>query len=209
MKGCGIILSPLDRFTHAPIEHLYSLPFVEHVLCDIGVLTDSRPLYFDYAPFMNDKGLLQSPKELAEFLVWLSDKRITSYAEIGVHYGTTWNVITAYLRRLGLTHSYGIDPNPPREILFPEMVYLQGTSEQHKLQVDLVFIDGDHSYSWAKRDYVNTDASYYAFHDIYDTDVARHCKPSCADFYHEIKKEYNYTEFSYKSGAFGIGVVYV
>lgn len=210
MKGYGIILlqQALKRIDAAPLDHLLSVPFVEHIICDVGVLTDNRPLYGDYYPFSNSYGMLQSPFELSRFLIWLSDKSIKTYVEVGLHYGTTWNVITAYLRRFGLTKSYGIDPHKPVHALwYDEMEYLKGTTYDHKLTCDLVFIDGDHRYDWAEADYANTSARLYAFHDIYDDDVAGAYHPSCADFYHAVKGN-NFIEFNYKQGSFGIGVMY-
>lgn len=210
MKGYGKhLLQIIPAFDNVPIECLQSVEYIEFVLCKIGVQQDSRDLYGGYAPFQVEHGMLQSPHELARLLLFLSTKKIESYCEIGIHNGVTWSIVTAYLRRFDLKSSYGLDIQPFTSLLpYPEMQFLLGTSERYKQTcVDAVFIDGDHTYDWAMRDYRNISARYSIFHDIYDYDVEKHYKPSCAHAYLELRKTHVYYETNYRYGAFGIGVI--
>lgn len=79
-------------------------------------------------------------------------------------------------------------------------------------QIDVLFIDGDHSYEGVKRDFKNYSpfvkrGGLIAFHDIVDHPLELNCK--VYDFWNEIKKKYEYQEFiseTHEKWA-GIGII--
>jgi hypothetical protein len=198
-------------FDDCAIVDLSDAHYVTQKLCEIGLQRDSRPLYHDFGEYQTDIGMLQNPWELARFLV--AFRGIKTYCEIGVWQGVMWHAVTSYFNRFGLHKSYGIDVNNCTEVYTNQLFY-QGTSNDYAgMKVDLVFIDGDHSYVWAKKDYENIRAKFYAFHDINDTDVENVHKPSCADFFNELAATHYASRFIYPypthAKSFGIGVIYV
>lgn len=198
-------------FDECSLKDLKDADYVTQKLCEIGLQRDQRNLYHQFGQYQVDTGMLQNPWELARFLI--AFRGITSYCEIGVWRGVMWHAVTSYFSRFGLLSSYGIDPNSCTPV-YDIQKFLKGTSvDWAKLAVDLVFIDGDHTYQWAKTDFENIKAKYYAFHDINDWDVERLYKPSCADFFNELTATHYVSRFIYPypvhEKSFGIGVIYV
>ena len=79
-------------------------------------------------------------------------------------------------------------------------------------QIDLLFIDGDHSYSGAKQDFLLyrtlvRPGGTIAFHDILDNPRATNI--TVAPLWREIKRSFKTEEIvnSYEQGEFGIGLV--
>jgi hypothetical protein len=170
--------------------------------------------YKDHLSF--EGGLWQMPEELADLMVFLSDKKIESFLNIGTFNGLTFNLLSDFLYSFGCKKCITIDPhnyNPPIDERFE---YLTLTSDNFKDQVfDLVFIDGDHSYNGVKKDYENVGrlAKYCIFHDI-DDDFVRYGinnDGGVPRFWEEIKNEKKYMEFIDNSKpikVMGIGIVY-
>jgi len=123
----------------------------------------------------------QYPVQFANYLIYLSEKNIKSYVEIGCRFGGTFIVVVEYLRRfadlhlavaIDIAHSdimvayakrtdgvkYKIESSRD-----PEVVAYLGSRRW-----DLAFIDGDHSYEGCSSDYeaVKERAAIIGLHDI-------------------------------------------
>lgn len=172
----------LDEIRRAPLESLREADFVADIIRQTGLqemlIAHAEQTYSEEIAWMNTgPGLFQMPMQLARALVWLSDRSIRSYAEVGVYYGWTFAFVTAYLNRFGsLERILAIDTENRFEAfgylreLYPVEFHC-GTSAQHDGQnFDLVFIDGDHSYGAAQTDWLRLGrhARFCMFHDIND-----------------------------------------
>jgi len=126
----------------------------------------------------------QYPDELAKLLVFIYENRlkIHSYCEIGVERGGTFFIIDSFLRAVNpnMGESLGIDKriSGNRRVIFdkyvkayPKVKYQLIHSVYFKptQRYGLCFIDGDHSYLGAKRDFelMKSFSKHIALHDIY------------------------------------------
>lgn len=98
-----------------------------------------------------------------EFLIHLHELlRPTVYFEIGVQYGNSLN-LAVYSR-----HAIGVDPHPlwlagGNQVIYPmdSDSFFSNKLYQAAESVDLAFIDGDHHYEQALRDFYNTQKLCY------------------------------------------------
>jgi hypothetical protein len=162
-----------------------------------------------------DGGLWQMPEEFADLIVFLLDKNIKSFLNIGTFNGSSFNVLSNFLHSINKTTCITVDPidhNPVRDEKF---VYLPETSDAFKgQQFDLVFIDGMHSYEGVKLDYENVGqyAKYCIFHDIEDAFIlnTEGYNGGVPRFWDEIKNTRKSIEFidkNKKLKIMGIGVL--
>jgi hypothetical protein len=161
----------------------------------------------------NEGGLWQIPRQFAEFAHFIKDFPIYTFVEIGTHTGYTFSFLCNYIGLfwpvLGMT--LDVDDKPSR-INPNNGVFFQETSDSLKGgRADLLFIDGDHSYDWVKRDYHNVgrNSGIVVLHDIFSP--AKSCK-GVVKFWDELKKANEgktIKEFDYCSGGrnLGIGVI--
>ena len=144
--------------------------------------------------------------------------------EVGFLYGEGLNVWS----QIASEQVFGIDMmgHSPQVATFnPGAIAIQGNSHKKEVQdqlkslldgrtIDVLFIDGDHSYEGVKRDFVDysplvSDDGLVAFHDILDTPDHRRMKCRVDQFWSEIKKEYEHTELIAGTPKWGgIGVLH-
>jgi cephalosporin hydroxylase len=164
----------------------------------------------------------QYPNQLSKLIKYVSDKKVNSYLEIGVRWGGTFIIMNEVLKRLNPNLiSYACDIVGMSNILteyksISPFTYLWQDSRQQEFLdnfnhvVDMVFIDGDHTYQGIRDDYLTAvllGARYIIFHDISSDQV-----PEVKEFWDKIKQDYTYYEFvdQYDSvdGTFlGIGII--
>jgi hypothetical protein len=162
------------------------------------------------------RGLWQMPEEFADLLIFLSDKNIKTFLNIGTFNGSSFNVISNFLYSINQTKCVTIDPINHNPVIDEKFEYLSNTSDSFKGQeFDLVFIDGMHSYEGVKLDYENVGkfAKYCVFHDIEDVFIlnAEGYNGGVPVFWEEIKKTRKHKEFiepGKKLKVMGIGVLY-
>jgi len=141
----------------------------------------------------NMAGIYQTPAQLANALIYLSDFEINTYLEIGVFQGGNFLFVSEYLRRFNpKIQCLGIDPtwylnDEIRNIIEAEMFmsFKSVTSDQIAgTKYDLVFIDGEHTEDWVKRDYENVGqyAKICMIHDINEMSC-----PGVVAFWNTIK----------------------
>lgn len=216
MKDLLDILGGLDMSS-------ISVDELEAILPNLGMndeILHEMPTHL--APYYG-KGLRfwQYPNQFSKYLKYLSGKDIGSYLEIGCRWGGTFVITSEVLKKRNSDiRLYCCDLIEPSSILMDyrthqDFEYLQGSSfslsNSSSLNIDLVLIDGDHSYYGVRKDFeisLQFNPKYVVFHDIF-SDAC----PGVVQFWNEIKVSYpNHFEFTDQydsvSGNFlGIGVI--
>jgi hypothetical protein len=153
----------------------------------------------DYESHLSPNGCWQLPDELADLIMFLKDKDINTFLNIGTFNGTTFNIISDFLNKNKTVDCTTVDPVDCKPIKKEKYKYLTDTSNGFAGKIfDLVIIDGCHAYSSVKLDYENVGkyAKICVFHDIDDDFVRR--TPSLnggvPKFWNEIKQGKNYIE---------------
>lgn len=163
------------------IESLRNPEVVANLIRAFGLVCWGPPVFGEDEQFKNHAtemaGIYQTPDQLSKALVYLSSFKINTYLEIGVFQGGNFLFVSEYLKRFNPEiKCLGIDPT---NYLNPEIRELTELSEWMRLasvtsdklagrKFDLVFIDGDHSAEWVKKDYesVGKEAKICMLHDI-------------------------------------------
>jgi len=214
----------LNMIKASSLEHLRDRDFVEMIICSIGLHNDPDRNFIytgKYRKFMTEHGMLQQPRQLAEALVWLSDKGIRTYLEIGTFNGICTGMIAGYLSRfsdnfiittIDITERYHNHYRKEMENRFNIFYLIEDSKNVRGFGNDLVFIDADHNYSSVKSDYENIGktAKYCMFHDICDSWQKNVNDGGSLTFWNEIKKDKKYYEFTYnptEEKYFGIGIL--
>lgn len=123
--------------------------------------------------------IIQIPSEFARFLIYLAERNVRSYLEIGTSTGGSFFAVDAYLRCAvsGYQRSVGYDRTNKihnlaryRE-LFPTVEFRHQSSKAMNLgseQFDCAFIDARHIEAWVLQDFekVRHNARIVGFHDI-------------------------------------------
>lgn len=175
--------------------------------------------------FAMHHGALQKPDELDEFWLLIDEVQPKRVIEIGCDAGgmlAAWTILAPDV--------LGIDlPNGPWGSSRPlvthgatvilgnshdENTYLMAQAWENEKGVDVLFIDGDHTYEGVKQDYqwysnlVNP-GGLIVLQDIVKHDAKMHPLVNVHDFWNELKKGKNYTEIISEDGQpwAGIGVI--
>lgn len=181
-------------------------------------------------------GIWQYPNQFAKYMHFVSQNPINLYAEIGVAAGGTFMFSHEFLKP---KKSYAVDIARPgqvsyiqgaspfdgcleaflntnkdtAEFLHGDCDLLKKTVIDRNETIDLLLIDGDHSYEGVKKDFktMRDHARIFVFHDI-----ANDACPGVRKFWNELKTSglYNTIEFvdqydSVPGSYLGIGVLQI
>ena len=172
----------------------------------------------------------QNRKEMNSFLKLInnrSDKKYEVILEIGAFWGGTTEVFANFCRKM-----ISVDIDLPRFYDYTitgcdEYKYIQGSSyeqgtirkvkkELDKNKIDVLFIDGDHSYEAVKKDFnaylpLVKKGGIIGFHDIINPSTWRVKGKvvGTSKFWKEIKDKYKSTRFVYEKHKWGIGVLFI
>lgn len=179
---------------------------LENILPEFGMNDEKLTQMPSHLNKFYGKGLKfwQYPNQFSKYLIKLSKLNIHSYLEIGARWGGTF-IITSEILKLKNNDvtSYACDIIPMSDILKEYQVYnnfeyinkssFEITKDDFKESIDLILIDGFHSYDAVKNDFYTSlklNPKYIVFHDIY-SDAC----PDVVKFWNEIKNNYVYHEF--------------
>ncbi len=178
---------------------------------DLARYIENYSLHSNYG----NGSIKQNINEIIEFILWCVDKNIKSYAEIGVFAGWTCYLMNNMLKKMNkeFQKTYAIDIGTKmtfrglREYQqHNDLTYLNAYStDVPDLNVDLCFIDGDHSYEGVLSDYnhFKNSSKIIAFHDINRKDFG------VGKLFNEIKNNHtNHLMIVDNKNAPGIGIVW-
>lgn len=157
----------------------------------------------------------QYPNQFSKYLQLLRELRPTSYVEIGCRWGGTFMLTCEYLMRVGCLRratAFDLDSFPVEEYCAAEsaatgvdLTFAKMDSQSKQFQdrirdmgpIDVILIDGDHSYEGVKSDFdtVSPHCETFVFHYI-DSDAC----PGVVRFWNELKlagkDAFDFTEFT-------------
>ncbi len=206
------MIDPIEQLKTTSIDNLRKPVFLLDLVRSWGLHNDPNVthLYGEHnQDYLVTQGMLQVPEQLTDALIYLSDKDIKTYIEIGTFNGMATTFITAYLMRFRLESTLTVDNL--REYLHDYNLPIRqviGTSDDIKgTKSDLCFIDGDHSLEWTTRDYENVGrhARLCMIHDILETGMIRTGKMESSVFWNKYKRPES-VEFT-TGGRLGIGIL--
>lgn len=202
-------LTRIHFIKESNLEDLQNNHYLEKLIIKLGFNTEilrEQPKIVKE----NGGGLLiwQYPNQFSKYLCLLREQTIHSYIEIGCRWGGTFVLTNEYLKMFNSIHkSVAVDiidsPVVNYCISNQETQFIKINSQSQEFinymsnnYFDLIFIDGDHTYTGVKNDYEisKNSGKIFVFHDIIN-DVC----PGVVQFWNELKQNendtYNFFEF--------------
>lgn len=202
-------LTRIQLIQESNLNDLKNINYLENMIIKLGFNTE---ILREQPKIVKDNGggllIWQYPNQFSKYLCLLSEQIINSYIEIGCRWGGTFVLTNEYLKRFNsLNKSVAVDIIDSPVINYcisnnvTQFMKLNSQSNEFKDYMkdnwfDLIFIDGDHSYSGVKSDYeiCKNSGKIFVFHDIIN-DVC----PGVVKFWNELKNNetdtYNFYEF--------------
>jgi cephalosporin hydroxylase len=202
-------LSRINHIKESSVENLQNANYLEDLIIKLGFNTE---LLNEQPKVVKENGggllIWQYPNQFSKYLCLLSEQHIQSYIEIGCRWGGTFVLTTEYLKKFNdVNKSVAVDiidsPVADYCILNNETDFLKINSQSQEFKTyidnnffDLVFIDGDHTYTGVKSDYDTSKNSgrIFVFHDIIN-DMCH----GVVQFWNELKNtegdKYDFFEF--------------
>jgi cephalosporin hydroxylase len=190
-----------------------------------------------WIPYRVSLDIFQKKNEILNFCKGTMKKRPEVVLEIGTAQGGTLFLLTKIANERAILISMALPGIGKNQGYFPYRIpfYKMFASKSQKIKlirqdshkqatlrkikniiknkkIDLLFIDGDHSYEGVKKDFemyapLVRDDGIIAFHDIVDIPDDGSC--DVLKFWNEIKHDYEYQEFveDWNQGNCGLGVI--
>lgn len=209
IRKLEVAIRLIDSLSGSQLKNVELLASIVR-LTGLSPYAADRELYADDTIYMcADEGICQNPDEIAQFLYSLKDISINTYLEVGTGHGWTVTIVHEILKKWNPNiTSYALDirDNYKNILHLSKVNYIIGTSDDLAGRYyDLVFIDANHSYYWAQKDYSNVGihAKICGFHDIDDV----YC-PDLKRLWNELKPYNIWREFIKCPSKLGIGALY-
>jgi cephalosporin hydroxylase len=203
-------LEEIINFIHGDEFDKLSNNQLVHEISTFGLndeVTEEQPIHLSEY-FGKGIRMWQYPIQLAPYIKWLRTLNVKSYCEIGVRWGgnfiTTSEILIKNNPNVKL---YACDMIEKSDILlnydnYTEYEYLhygsntsQFKSFVHNNHIEMVFIDGDHSYEGCLSDYKlfenNLNTKYIVFHDISHTGLG------VIRVWNEVKNDSRFDHFEF------------
>lgn len=193
---------------------------IEQIICDFGLIyhvPDTAKLYGEFECYANkdldELGVYQTPRQMAQCISELLKYKIESYIEIGLYSGGSYLIMTEFLKwKNKSVHAVGVDITrrymKAETIPHIENLHIGTSADFRGHSFDLAFIDADHSYTGVRADWENVGkyARIAMFHDINNDSC-----PGVFKLWNEIKQEGSVMEYKYHTDGLnvhGIGLIF-
>lgn len=182
-KGLAVV----DDILNCSDEEFHSRSYILSKVLEFGLCRMPWRAWSRWCDNMNSSkfGHQQIPTEFTDYLMTLSRLKISTAAEIGVFWGASSYLAAAVLQRANPDIVYTMIDIQDRLVAFDQFSAklnlkkaAPSTSDNFAGEVfDYVFIDGDHSFMGAKKDYLNMGRHArvaVGFHDIHAHEYDKH-----------------------------------